>query len=101
MKTSRQSLAWMIIWGGLYLGCASTSPAGNDTNQIYTEYDLEFRTFLAKANSRVGKEVIKVERLSDRFTVPQKLTVSGTPYEIGLTLGHIGQQAKARKPERF
>jgi len=88
----------MVAWVGLLLGCASTSTAGNDTNQIYSEYDQEFKTFLREANSRVGKEVLKIERLSDQFTVPQKLTIIGTPHEIGLTLGHIGQQAKARLP---
>jgi hypothetical protein len=34
-----------------------------------------------------------VARLSDRFTVPKKLTVRGTPREIGLTIGHVARQA--------
>jgi predicted choloylglycine hydrolase len=65
---------------------------------VYSEYDQEFRAYLANATRLVGKETIKVERMSDRFTVPQKLTIKGSPYEIGLTIGHIGKQAKARLP---
>ena len=67
-------------------------------DRAYSEYDQQFRAYLANATRLVGKETIKVERMSDRFTVPQKLTIKGTPYEIGLTIGHIGRQAKARLP---
>ena len=69
------------------------------SRRVYDQYDLAVRRqSLARATQAVGKEVIKVERLSDRFTVPQKLTIQGTPYEIGLTVGHIGRQAKACLP---
>ena len=74
------------------LGC-SRSP-----QRVYREYDRVFRSYLSNAAQRMGKETIKLERLSDRFTVPQKLTIKGTPYEIGLTIGHIGRQAKATLP---
>jgi len=83
---------------GLLVGCRSIPAAGNNADPVYAEYDREFQTFLAKANGRVGKEVIKVERLSDRFTVPQKLAIEGTHYEIGLILGHIGQEAQFGLP---
>jgi hypothetical protein len=66
--------------------------------RIYGEYDREFRAYLAKAAGHVGKETIRVERLSGRFTVPKRLTVKSTPYEIGLTIGHVGRQAGARPP---
>jgi hypothetical protein len=72
--------------------------ASGESDRVYREYDQKFRAYLAKATQIVGKETIKVERLSDRFTVPQKLTIKGTPYEIGLTIGHIGKQAKERLP---
>jgi hypothetical protein len=71
---------------------------GDEYDQLYAEYDWEFRAGVAQARQIVGKETIKVERLSDQFTVPQKLTIQGTPYEIGLTIGHIGKQAKAHLP---
>jgi hypothetical protein len=74
------------------------STAAEVPSQAYVDYDQDFKTFLAEANRRVGKEVIKVERLSDRFTVPQKLGVKGTPHEIGLCLGHMGRQAKMTLP---
>ncbi len=88
----------MVVLAGLLAGCRQTPPATGIAEQVYAEYDREFRTYVAEAQARVGKEVIKVERLSDRFTTPQKLWVKGTPYEIGLTLGHVGQQAKASVP---
>jgi len=72
--------------------------ASGESDRVYREYDQKFRTYLANATQIVGKETIKVERLSDQFTVPQKLTIKGTPYEIGLTIGHIGKQAKERLP---
>jgi hypothetical protein len=68
------------------------------SNRVYREYDRKFGAYLAKATHIVGKETIKVERLSVQFTVPQKLTIKGTPYEIGLTIGHVGKQAKERLP---
>ena len=63
------------------LACVSyeISAAAHGADRIYAEYDREFRTFLAKANGRVGKEAIKVESLSDQFTVRQKLAIKGTP----------------------
>ena len=98
MKTSLRFQIWLVVVVGLLHYCPPVSPAENIASQIYAEYDREFRTFLANANRSVGKEVIKVERLSNKFTVPQKLSLKGTPYELGLTLGHIGQQAKAHLP---
>jgi len=72
--------------------------AQDEYDQLYAEYDGEFRAGVAQATQIVGKEMIKVERLSDQFTVPQKLTIQGTSYEIGLTIGHVGKRAKARLP---
>jgi hypothetical protein len=69
-----------------------------EAERVYREYDQEFRAYLAHANESIGKEVIKVERLSDRFTVPQKLTIHGTPHEIGLAIGHVAKQAGSRPP---
>ena len=69
-----------------------------EAERVYREYDREFRAYLAHANERIGKEVIKVERLSDQFTVPQKLTIHGTPHEIGLEIGHVAKQAGSRPP---
>src|SRR5688500_11059699 len=65
---------------------------------VYREYDQEFRAHLAEVTRIVGKETIKVERLSEQFTVPQKLTIQGTPFEIGLTIGHFGKRTKAKLP---
>src|SRR5262245_39431247 len=69
-----------------------------DADRVYAEYDRNFRAYLANATRLVGEETIKVERLSERFTVPQKLTIQGTPYDVGLTIGHIGRQAGVRLP---
>jgi hypothetical protein len=98
MKISPRAETWVVLLIGLFLGGRSTFSAVDKAGRIYAKYDREFRTLAAKANQRVGKEVIKVERLSDQFTVPQKLAIRGMPYEIGLTIGYIGQRAKARLP---
>jgi hypothetical protein len=100
MNAALRSQTWVavVVLVGLLLGCRSIPPAGNNADRVYAEYDRAFQTFLAKANGRVGKEVIKVERLSDQFTVPQKLAIKGTPYEIGLILGYVGQEAQIRLP---
>jgi predicted choloylglycine hydrolase len=67
-------------------------------DQLYADYDREFLTYLASAVQAVGKPTMVVERLSDRFTVPRRLTIRGTPHEIGLTIGHIARQANHRLP---
>jgi hypothetical protein len=77
-----------------YRGCSGP----DEYDRVYHEYDREFRAYLANAARAVGKETIQVERLSDRFTVPQRLTITGTPHEIGLTIGHVARQAGARLP---
>ena len=61
-------------------------------NQLFADYDQQFQQLLANAVAAVGKETIRLEPLSDRFTVPKKLTISGTAYEIGYTIGHISNQ---------
>jgi len=70
-----------------------------EADRIYHQYDRNFRAYLAKATKIVGKETIKAEPLSDQFTVPRKLTIRGTPYEIGLTIGHIAKQANSHPPK--
>jgi hypothetical protein len=82
-----------------YLGYRWFSDRATDEHdRVYREYDQQFREHLADVTQLVGKETIKVERLSDRFTVPQKLTIQGTPFEVGLTIGHFGKRTKAKLP---
>ena len=42
----------------------------DEYDQLYGEYDREFRGGAAQATQIVGKETIKVERLSDQLTAP-------------------------------
>jgi predicted choloylglycine hydrolase len=72
--------------------------SGERPHSIYDEYDQRFQLCLAKAAQRVGKQTITVEPLSDRFRIPQKLTIRGTPREIGLTIGQVAKQTQARLP---
>src|SRR5688572_5158490 len=88
----RLSQVWAVVVVVFFLGGEQASPAAEVPSRVYAEYDREFKTFLTEANRRAGKEVIKVKRLSDRFTVPQKLNIKGRPYEMGLCLGHMGRQ---------
>lgn len=89
----------MLVFVAAYVGyCWTTHRADDERERLYREYDQEFRAHLAEVTRIVGKETIKVERLSDKFTVPQKLTIQGTPYEIGLTIGHFGKRTKSKLP---
>lgn len=69
-------------------------------DQLYADYDREFLGYLANAVQAVGKETIKVEPLSDRYTTPKLMTVKGTPYDIGATIGHIARQFGRTPPLR-
>ena len=83
----------------------SASPPQGDTHQdqvdaLYSDYDQTFQTRLATALAAVGKPTIALEDFSERFTVPKKISISGTPYEIGLTVGHIASQSRRVLPLR-
>jgi len=69
-----------------------------DAERVYREYDRELRTYAAEANRCAAKEVLKIEPLSQQFRVPEKLTIRGTPYEIGRMIGHIGLRTNAPLP---
>jgi predicted choloylglycine hydrolase len=69
-------------------------------NRLYADYDEYFQTYLAEAVQAVGKPTIVLEDLSDRFTVPKKIAIAGTPYEIGFTVGHIASQFRRILPLR-
>jgi predicted choloylglycine hydrolase len=69
-----------------------------DPNGLYAGYDKDFQKYLAVAVKTVGKETMKLEPLSARYSVPKKLTLNGTPFEIGLTIGNIAKQAGAKLP---
>ena len=78
------------------LGCAleAIHKAARVVGQPYEIIVVD--AYFAKGAQIVGKE--KVERLSDQFMVPQKLTIKGTPYEIGLTIGHDGKGGASNDP---
>lgn len=88
-------------------GCKSRNKSGETEPQsrrqkidaLYSDYDQKFREYLANASRELGKEVIELEPLSDCCTVPKKITITGTPYEIGFTIGHIAAQFN-RNPQR-
>src|SRR3954452_22412779 len=69
-----------------------------DAERVYAQYDREFRTYVAEANTYLGKEVVKVEPLSKRFRVPEKLAIRGTAFELGQLIGHVGQRTNTRLP---
>lgn len=109
-ETALRVLALPIMTGLLLLWCGCRPPERNpepasDTrreqlDQLYATYDQQFLAFLANAVQAVGKETIKVERLSEGYTVPKKLTLRGSPYEVGLTIGHIVRQCGLTLPRR-
>lgn len=67
-------------------------------NNLFAGYDQQFRAYLAEAVKAVGKPTIVLEQLSEQYTVPKKTTITGTPYEIGYTIGHIANQY-GRRPD--
>jgi hypothetical protein len=71
----------------------SASTPQRTIDQLYDGYDDDFLRYLAVATQATGVPTMVVERLSDRFTVPKKLTVRGTSREVGLTIGHLARQA--------
>ncbi|MFZ2053434.1 MAG: C45 family peptidase [Candidatus Aminicenantales bacterium] len=100
-----------ILHGALLLCLASlvccekkSEPAGEthqeQVNTLYADYDRHFQDCLAGAVQAVGKPTIVLENLSDQFTVPKKIAITGTPYEIGFTVGHIATQRSRLLPLR-
>jgi hypothetical protein len=69
-----------------------------DPEKLYANYDKQFQSYLATAVKLVGKQTMKLEPLSSKYSVPKKLTVDATPYELGLTIGYIAKQAGAKLP---
>ena len=58
-------------------------------NKLYADYDQKFNEILKLTVQQVGKETIKSENFSDRFSIPKKITITGTHYELGLTIGNM------------
>jgi predicted choloylglycine hydrolase len=86
-------------------GCEKKSePEGesfqDQVNALYADYDQYFRAYLAEAVQAVGKPTIVLEDLSDRFTVPKKISITGSPYEVGFTIGRIAAQYRRILPLR-
>jgi predicted choloylglycine hydrolase len=87
------------------IDCEKKSEPAGDTHQeqvnaLYADYDQYFQTYLADAVQAVGKPTIVLEDLSDQFTVPKKIAITGTPYEVGFTVGHIASQYRRILPLR-
>jgi Linear amide C-N hydrolases, choloylglycine hydrolase family len=102
------------ITGHVYLAIALAVPAGGlvacgsglqpvdqaAVDRLYADYDREFLGYLANAVQSVGRETIKVEPLVGRHATPKLMTVKGTPYDIGATIGHIARQFGRTPPLR-
>ena len=87
------------------ISCETKSKSGGESHQeqvdrLYAEYDQAFQTYLADAVQALGKPTIVLEKLSDRFTVPKKITITGTPYEVGFMEGYISRRFNRPLPQR-
>jgi len=101
-----------VCWGIVALAFSLCFPGGQrsagagapdrrqDVQALYAEYDLGFRDGLAYAAAALGKDVIMLAPHSDRYTVPKKLRIQGTPYEFGRTLGLMANRANYPLPLR-
>lgn len=65
MKRSIMVLAVLLSGLSVAFACYrwKSGPAQDEYDQLYAEYDREFRAGVAQATQLVGKETIQVERL--------------------------------------
>lgn len=101
MKKLHPILFTGIIFISLVLCHCDPEPSDEVTHQesvdsLFDTYDQEFIGYLANTVQATGKNTIVLTPLSDRFTTPKKMTIKGTPYDIGFTMGHIAGQFNHR-----
>ncbi len=103
MKKMIETILLLILFTFVSFNCKSVGNGADENdshqqavNSLYAEYDQQFQEYLANALQEVGKDTIVLEQLSDQYTVPKKITITGTPYEIGYTIGHIANQYNHR-----
>ncbi len=108
MECNKRAICWGLLAVALSLGIPGIErPAKafvpdhrQDVQALYAEYDGEFQECLAYAAAIVGKNVLTLTPHSDRYTVPRKLRIQGTPYEFGRTLGLMAVRANWPPPLR-
>ena len=78
-----------------------TSPSTRQERMeaLWASYDENFLSFLQQAHQAIGKTVLTYTPISDRFTIPKRMDITGTHHDLGLLIGHLAQHS-GRGPGR-
>jgi len=55
-------------------------------------YDRNFIVYLDRAREAIGNNILTYSAISDQFTIPKYMEISGTHYDYGLLVAHIASQ---------
>jgi hypothetical protein len=61
--------------------------------ELFATYDREFIVYLERAQEIIGKNILTYSTISDQFTIPKYMEISGSYYDYGLLVGHIASQS--------
>lgn len=64
--------------------------------ELYATYDRDFIVYLERAQEAIGKNILTYSTVSDQFTIPKYMEISGSHYDWGLLVGHIANQYNIR-----
>lgn len=60
--------------------------------ELSATYDRDFITSLDNAQKTIGKKILTYSSISDRFTIPKYMEISGSHYDYGLLVGYLANQ---------
>ena len=68
--------------------------------ELFIIYDRDFIVYLERAQAAIGKNILTYSSISDQFTIPKYMEISGSHYDYGLLVGHIASQYRNHSPRR-
>jgi len=99
MRSKRLCVLLLVL---TILICACTSEQddeGSNTTsrqermeELWATYDEDFVTNLQQAQEEMGKTVMTYTPISDQFTIPKRIDISGSHHDLGLLIGHLARQ---------
>jgi predicted choloylglycine hydrolase len=69
---------------------APAAPQVQNADDLYQNYDDDFKRLLSRAEQQLGKEILTYESMAPGL-LPKKLTATGTHYEFGYVVGLIAR----------
>lgn len=61
-------------------------------DRLTSIYDETFISYLQQAEETMGKRIFTYSAISDRFSIPKQIEITGSHFELGQLLGHIARQ---------